>query len=87
MNQNDNPMSCFLLIKHYLGFWISHRQISHACQFADGSHFSRLHRKYYGQTPGQARNQSAEQSLAAMQTLQSNPLVSQVLTGGFTIIS
>ena len=87
-----SPRKFLRLMRLAHGHWSLHStpksvsQIAHYCQFSDSSHFARLHRASYGVAPGRARTLGPDKCLEAMQAVQSNSLIMNVLSGGFTIL-
>jgi AraC-like DNA-binding protein len=58
-------------------------QIAHVYRFSDASHFTRMHRIYYGVTPAQARAGLRQTSLRTARA--TNGIVAQILSGGLFI--
>ena len=88
-----SPAKLLRIIRLAHGHWSVHHsglsisRIAHHYQFSDTSHFTRLHRTFYGVTPAQARDLGPENCRIKMQALQSDKLIAGILAGGLFILS
>lgn len=75
------------------GHWSLHHtaltiaQIAHSYQFSDASHFTRLHRQYYGTTPVKARGGGEEKCREKLDKLYSGNMTGRILSGALFVFS
>jgi transcriptional regulator GlxA family with amidase domain len=85
----ESPAKFFRFLRLAHGHWslqhtdMSISQIAHVYRFSDASHFTRMHRIYYGVTPAQAR--AGRRQISPRTARATNGIVAQILSGGLFI--
>lgn len=87
----ESPARFFRIMRLAHGHWSLHHtnmsvsQIAHVYRFSDASHFTRLHRLYYGVPPARARAVGEDGSRKLIPGARREGVVGQVLAGGLFI--
>lgn len=87
----ESPTRFFRLLRLAHGHWSLHHtnlsvsQIAHVYRFSDASHFTRMHRRYYGVPPARARALGEDGSRALIRAEHRRTVAGQVLAGGLFI--
>ena len=87
----ESPAKFFRILRLAHGHWslqhtdMSISQIAHVYRFSDASHFTRMHRLYYGITPAQARGGVEPRHALKRTARATNEILAQILSGGLFI--
>ena len=87
----ESPARFFRIMRLAHGHWSLHHtnlsvsQIAHVYRFSDASHFTRLHRLYYGVPPARARALGEDAARKLIPRRRRRSTVGQVLAGGLFI--
>ena len=87
----ESPARFFRVMRLAHGHWSLHHtnlsvsQIAHVYRFSDASHFTRLHRHYYGVPPARARSLGEDAARKLIPRCRRRGTIGQVLAGGLFI--
>ncbi len=87
----EAPARVFRILRLAHGHWSLHHtnlsvsEIAHLYRFSDASHFTRMHRRYYGVPPARARALGEDATRALIPRDTRDTVIGQVLAGGLFI--
>ena len=87
----ESPARFFRILRLAHGHWSLHHtnlsvsEIAHLYRFSDASHFTRMHRRYYGVPPARARALGEDATRALIPRDTRDTVIGQVLAGGLFI--
>jgi transcriptional regulator GlxA family with amidase domain len=87
----ESPAKFFRILRLAHGHWslqhtdMSISQVAHVYRFSDASHFTRMHRLYYGITPAQTRSGAEPRPAPKRSARAANGILGQILSGGLFI--